>query len=284
LPGLKGKTALPTSDGQNEARNTARTQTLNGWWRDLRVCLMFLSRLPVRPHEDTPASLALSARAFGLAGAVLGGICALVLAIATAIGLNATLASLATIAAAILLTGALHEDGLADVADGFGGGATKERKLEIMRDSRIGAFGVLALVLTVAARIFALADIMAAASLTAAAMQVVAMAILSRAAMAVMMHQLPNARTDGRSSEAGRPDSYTIRQLAISSLVLALALLWLATGFWPMITVLICCCIAFAAMKRLSHNQIGGQTGDILGATQQVVEVVSLLTLAAILN
>ena len=275
---------MPNSDGHNEARGHQSAHSLGSWWHDLRICLVFLSRLPIGTDKGAPLSLARSVRAFGLAGAVLGVLSAVAVMLAASAGLNPTLSSLIAIAAATLLTGALHEDALADVADGFGSGTTKERKLEIMRDSRIGAFGVLALVLTVAARIFALASIIAATTITTTAMLVIAIAILSRAAMGTMMYQLPNARADGLSAEAGRPDRHAIRQLVISSLVIALALLWLAIGSWPMISVLIMSCLAFMAMKRLSHTQIGGQTGDVLGATQQAVEVVQLLTISAILN
>ena len=255
------------------------------WGTDLRECLIFLSRLPVsRSNGSHGPALAKAMRAFSLAGLVIGFVSALALGLALWVGFNPTIASLLACAVGTAVTGALHEDGLADVADGFGGGTTVERKLEIMRDSHIGAYGVLALVLGVAIKVFALAAVIAASAPIASMLIIVAVAVVSRCFMGVMMHALPNARTDGRSAAAGRPSRDTIQQLVLSGLVIAIPLMWLAAGFWSSIAALIFAAAAFAGMKTLAEKQIGGQTGDVLGATQQLTEITLLLVFAASLS
>ncbi len=254
------------------------------WAGDLRICLIFLTRLPLAWPDDRPMPvLAQAMRAFGLAGAVVGLVCAMVLAIGMWFGFSAVLASLVAVAAATLVSGALHEDGLADVADGFGGGAAPERKLEIMRDSRIGAYGVLALVFSVGLRVFALAGIVAATTTIQAICLIVAVAITSRAAMGWTMAVLPNARDDGRSAEAGRPGADAVRQLLISSIFAAVPLLWWGAGVWGCLVVLFMAGLAALSFKRVARKQIGGQTGDVLGASQQISELTQLATLVALL-
>src|ERR1700760_415860 len=130
-------------------------------WRDeFLAAFTFLTRLPLgSAHTDVPPpSLADASGAFPLVGLVIGAIGGIAYAIASALALPALAAALIAIAATALITGALHEDGLADTADGFGGGATREMKLEIMRDSRIGTFGVLALIFSIGLRAIAIAD------------------------------------------------------------------------------------------------------------------------------
>ena len=125
-------------------------------------------------------------------------------AIAAGIGLPDIVAAVLAVGAGALVTGALHEDGLADMADGFGGGNTPERKLAIMRDSRIGAYGVIVLVVVLAAKVGAISDL-GSTGLVAAAL--VAAAAASRAAMPAVMLWLEPARTDGLAVDAGRPPS-----------------------------------------------------------------------------
>src|SRR4051812_14340659 len=118
----------------------------SSWRDDLIVAATFLTRVPlhaiVQPH-DPRASLAQALRAFPLIGALIGLAAGLVYAAAGLLGLAPLAAALVAIGASIALTGALHEDGLADCADGFGGGRERDAKLAIMRDSRIGTYGVL---------------------------------------------------------------------------------------------------------------------------------------------
>lgn len=276
---------MPDTNGHSEAPDTGNPTDWAQWHRDLRECLIFLTRLPVSRLPDSNApSLAAAMRAFGLAGAVVGLASAVILGAALWCGLNSVIASLLAVATATIMTGALHEDGLADVADGFGGGATTASKLEIMRDSRIGAFGVLALIVAVAEKIFALASVIDNSTGLAPLLLVIAIAIQSRAFTGVLMHILPNARSDGRSADAGRPTRSTINQLVASSALISLPLVWWAAGLWAMTITVVISALALAGFARLCRRQIGGQTGDCLGAMQQIIEVVQLLTLAALLS
>ena len=133
---------------------------LAAWWVDFTTALAFLTRLPL-PEPDRPPDLARATRAMPLAGAVIGLGGAAVYGLTGALGLTPAIAGLLAVATTILLTGALHEDGLADSADGLFAGAEPARRLEIMRDSRTGAYGALALILSVGLRATALAAIAA---------------------------------------------------------------------------------------------------------------------------
>ncbi len=176
-----------------------------------RGCLRFYSRLPVPqlPGEPDPhrvPDFTALPRMLPLAGLILALPAALVLAAGWWIGLGPFLAATLAVAVMVLATGALHEDGLADVADGFGGGgATLERRLEIMRDSRIGAYGGAALVLALALRIGALATLLDRTGY-AAATALILVAALSRLAALAPMVLLPPARPGGLSASVGRPN------------------------------------------------------------------------------
>jgi adenosylcobinamide-GDP ribazoletransferase len=190
-------------------------------------------------------------------------------------GLPSDPAAALALAATVLVSGALHEDGLADTADGLGGGESREQKLEIMRDSRIGTYGACALILSMIARWSALATIAEPAE--------VAMALLvthaaARAALPAFMWLIPPARPDGLSAGAGQPPS----QSAI--IAVGLGILCLVIGFGPgkAIMGLILLSIGALIWGFIATRQIGGQTGDILGALEQAGEIVVLLMAAAL--
>jgi adenosylcobinamide-GDP ribazoletransferase len=171
-----------------------------------------------------------------------------------------------------MLTGGLHEDGLSDTADGLFGGWTRERRLEIMKDSRVGSFGVLALLLVTLARWSALAAILAHGHLWA----LVAVGAISRAPMAVLMSALPNARGGGLSHATGRP-SATVAHVGVA-VALAISLAFAGFAALPMALL---AALAALWLARLAQKRIGGQTGDILGAAQQLAEAAALAVLAA---
>ena len=154
---------------------------------ECKVALQFLTRLPAGAPARSAPPLAASAPMFPLIGALIGAAGGLVFALAAGLGLPPMLAALLAVAAQVLLTGGLHEDGLADIADGFGGGRTRADKLRILRDSRIGSFGAMALMLALLARIGALAAL-ASPALVAAAL--IAAGAASRAALPVIMVSL----------------------------------------------------------------------------------------------
>lgn len=240
---------------------------------DIFTALGLLSRLPVPPGDA--ARGAASAWAYPLAGLILGALAALVGVIAHASGLPSPLTALIVLGFLTISSGAMHEDGLADTADGLWGGWTRDRRLEIMKDSRIGTYGVIALVLSLAARWAALTLLFDMGGGTAAAALLVA-ASLSRATMPLLMARLPHAREGGLSHSVGPvPDRTAWLALAIAATA---ALLF--TG-WSAIPAIAWALVVALAMGFLARSMIGGQTGDILGATQQMAEIAILFSLVA---
>ena len=250
---------------------------------ELLIALRFFSRLPVpetaRERALGPAGLAHAAPLVPVAGALLGLAQAFVLLAAVALGLPASVAAPMAIAALVLLTGALHEDALADCADGFGGGTTRERKLEIMRDSRIGAYGACAITLSLYLRAAALGAI-AERGGGLAALTLVAAAALSRAACLVPLVLLPPARADGAGA-AARPAPGAVGTAAGLALLLAMATLAPAAGLGRALAACGLVALVTPAFCALARRQIGGQTGDVAGAMQQLAEIMVLLTIAA---
>ncbi|MGC2854575.1 adenosylcobinamide-GDP ribazoletransferase [Novispirillum sp. DQ9] len=237
---------------------------------DLHLAAVFLTRLPLPRLPADPPPLAGAMWAFPLVGAGVGLIGAGVLVAASALGLGPWVGALLALGVALWVTGGLHEDGLADVADGFGGGQTRDRKLEIMRDSRIGSYGVLALIVALGLKVAALAQ---ADALTAAA-ALVAAGALGRAAPPLAMLLAGPARTDGLGAGAGTgvPGAAAIAW----GLALALALgLAGRDGFLACGLAL----LATFAVVALARRAIGGYTGDVLGAAVLVAEVAVLVVL-----
>jgi adenosylcobinamide-GDP ribazoletransferase len=243
--------------------------------RDIRLSLVFFSRLPVPRHGLDGARLADAIWAAPVAGWAVALAGAAVFAVAEHVGLAAAPAALLAIAATMLVTGCLHEDGLSDTVDGFGGGRTRERTLEIMRDSRIGSYGAAALVLSILLRWTALAEL---ASPSAAFAALIAAHGASRAILPTFMRRLPRARTDGLSAGAGEVDRATAG-VALALGVLSLLFLGLA----PAILGAILLAGLFFAFRWLCMSKIGGQTGDTVGALQQLAEILVLLIASAAL-
>ena len=247
---------------------------MNDWLDDLRTAVAFLTRLPM-PHPEgaTPQYFVRAHRMFPLVGAAIGAAVGLLCLALRAIGLPDLAAAALALGASALLTGALHEDGLADVADGFGGGRDVAAKLEIMRDSRLGTYGALILLVSFCAKLSALAAIpdghVVHASIAAHA--------LARGVLPAMAVNLPYARTDGLARNAGQPDAAIAATAAVIALVIALLALSWANAFW---TALAATLSAFA-MAWLAKRQIGGQTGDVLGGAEQVAETAILVLLAS---
>jgi adenosylcobinamide-GDP ribazoletransferase len=241
--------------------------------RDVADALRFFTRLPVgAPAPGAALDMDRIAWAAPVAGAAVGLIGALVLALTAALGLPPLLrAGLAT-AALVALTGALHEDGLADVADGFGGGVTRAMKLEIMRDSRIGAYGATAVALALVLRVGALAAALDG-GFWLAAVSLTLVAALSRAAALTPLACLAPARADGAGAAAGRLDSTALAAAWGSALVIALALGLVSLGFIHALAASLMSGAAALGMVALSHRAIGGQTGDVAGAAQQCAEI-----------
>lgn len=252
---------------------------------DLASCLRFYSRLPVPrlPGEGDPHAVPdfrTVPRMLPLAGIVIALPTAATLLAAWALGLGPFLAATLAVTTGALVTGALHEDGLADVADGFGGGATRERRLEIMRDSRIGAYGGVALVLSLALRIGALATLLDRTGALAAIALLLAAALSRTAALAPMV-LLDPARPGGAGAAVGRPSRRTF--LVATGLGLGLAAITLVSGLpaGGVALMLGSTALAAGAVTALAHRRIGGQTGDVVGACQQAAEIAGLIGLLA---
>ena len=249
----------------------------DGWLADcasdLKASIAFLTRLPVAPTPPTAgADISRAAWAFPLAGVLVALIAAVVYAVAHKIGSPPWVAAALAVAATLAVTGCLHEDGLADTADGFGGGDTRERKLEIMRDSRIGAFGAVALALSILIRAAALAAALNGGFWNAAG-SLILVAALSRAGALMPLAALDPARVDGAGAAAGRLDPAAFAASCVAALVIVLIAGILATGFWRGLAAAAASAIGAAAMTALARRQIGGQTGDVAGAAQQWAEI-----------
>ena len=253
------------------------------WLADWRHSLIFLTRLPLGGETALPPPvLAAAMRAFPLAGLVIGAITGAVLVLASGLGAPAPVAALLAVGAGLGLTGALHEDGLADVADGFGGGATPDAKLEIMRDSRIGAYGVLALIVAVALKWTALAGL-AGQSLWAAFAVTVAAAAISRVAPAGILHLLTPARPDGVSAGAGRPGRGTVLQALALATFISAVVLGPVSVLLGLVLVPLAGLAGLYATASLARRHIGGQTGDVAGASQVISELAILVAAVMVL-
>lgn len=240
---------------------------------DLFAAFAVLTRLPL-PKQTAgkePAKMSRSVWAYPLVGGVIGGIGAAALMMLTWLGLNPLLAAGIVVAVQILFTGALHEDGLADVADGFGGGRGKAQKLEIMRDSRLGTYGAIALIFVLGLRWASVASL----PQTHAAAGLIVAGMLARFAIVIILSALPAARSDGFGRVVANPP------ILMAGIAAAFAIMITALLLPPVAAV-----AAFLVMVAVSgitvwlaRRNIAGYTGDVLGAGALVAEVSVLMAL-----
>jgi adenosylcobinamide-GDP ribazoletransferase len=244
---------------------------------DIRSSVLFSTRLPLgRPALIEAAAVARASWAWPLAGALVGVIGACVYWVTAMVGVPALAAAGIAVAATLLATGCLHEDGLADTADGFGGASTRERKLVIMSDSRIGAYGACALMMSLLLRVAAIASL---GDPLLVVPVLIAAHTAARASMPVLMLLVPAARSEGLSAQAGRPP---VSSVAVAVLLGAVALLaGLGVRHGLIAILLIAAAVVF--IWWLCLRQIGGQTGDVLGALEQISEILVLLVASALI-
>lgn len=242
---------------------------------DLAEAICLLSRLPVPVILDNPRH-ARAAWAYPIVGILIGGLAALIATIALWLNLPASLAAGLALFAGIISTGALHEDGFADCADGFWGGQTRAARLDIMHDSRIGTYGVLALAFSVLLRWGALSLLFAAGWVW---IPLLIAGVASRAAMVVLMGIVPFARRDGLGHTTGQPQVETV----LMAVTIGLASVLLLVGSWTLPLILMLALVPLTT-RALALSKIGGQTGDVLGATQQLSEITLSLTLCALIS
>lgn len=217
---------------------------------------------------------------FPVVGAVVGGMTGVALVLAHVARLPDLFSGLFALAIAAMITGAFHEDGLADVADGFGGGNTREERLEIMKDSRIGAFGTLTLIITLMGRASLLAALLVLAPL-GAILLVASAAAFSRALMVDLLWATRPARSNGLSVMAGQPSrNTTLLALAIGGLFAGVSGSVVLTPEAGVLA-LVAGGLALAMVRALAMRKIGGQTGDVCGAGQIMAETAMLAVYAA---
>ena len=248
-------------------------------WNDIRLCVGFYTMIPIGSGDEAKLGhreFAQAQWAAPLAGVLIGSIGAAIFALAQWGGLSDMMAAVLALSGTILTTGALHEDGLADVADGFGGGRTKQRKLEIMRDSCVGTYGVLALLCVFMLRCTALAGlydpVLAAKSLIAAH-------VASRALLPAFMRSMPAARASGLTAQVDKiPTRTIVIALLLGGIGLAVTLQWVAIYMIPLLAVW------FMILRRVALAHIGGHTGDVLGTLQQGAETLVLVAASLMLN
>ena len=237
------------------------------------IAASVLTRFPLAVEAVEPGAIAASGWAFPLVGGGIGALCAVAFFMAGLLGLPLSATALLTVASGLAATGALHEDGLADTADGFGGG-DRERKLAIMRDSAHGTYGVVALVLSIGLRAAAIAAIRDPVFVGLA---LIAAHAASRAALPPDNVSLA-AGPRRRARRRGRtPEPAAALTAPLLGGVIALATLGPSAGLVALL--LAGGAVALAAM--LARRQIGGYTGDVLGFFQQIGEIMMLLVAAA---
>lgn len=249
------------------------TQSLLRRVNEARLAVMFLTRLPVGQLPGEAPSIAEARWAFPVVGLAVGAIGWAVYASATAFGLAPLPSAFLALGAMALGTGGIHHDGLADFADGIGGGRDREHCLEIMRDSRVGSYGLLALIFATGLAASGLAGIAATDSLVA----FLAVGVASRLFMLATLDFLPPARPDGLGHLAAEGDY----RAWIPGLVILAVLGLLAGGkYFVLLLPMALVALVFAAIAR---RRIGGQTGDVLGAVQLGSEVAGWVTASVVL-
>jgi len=270
---VKRGPAIDTETRQRAARLAARAG------RDLAASLRFLSILPL-PASTQSAEPAFSdfAWAAPLAGALIGLLAAIALAIAARLGLPGSLVAVAAVAALVLVCGGLHEDGLADFADGLAAGRSRDERLAIMRDSHIGALGAIALTLALVTRVAAIAAL-AESGVGYAATALILVGAASRLGALVPLAALAPARDDGLGARAGRLATGVFLAAAAATVAIALVTGLASLGLPRALFAAALGVAATGGVAALAKRRLGGQTGDVAGAAQQVAEVAALIGL-----
>ncbi|MFM2399949.1 MAG: hypothetical protein RL341_2106 [Pseudomonadota bacterium] len=248
------------------------------------VALQFFTRVPLTQDltqwmDWNPDKLRASSRYFPLVGFALGLFAAMAFGLANVV-FGAWLAAIITLTLTALATGAFHEDGFTDYWDAMGGGTNREKALAIMKDSRIGAYGVLAIVLLTAAKIAALAEMRVDIALLA----LVAAHTVGRAASCAVLYALPYVREDDSAKSKPLAQSMTKNELMVALAIGAAPLLLTLISYRDLIAQVLLAALAVALvtwlMARHMQRRIGGFTGDALGAVEQSAEVAVLLAFA----
>jgi adenosylcobinamide-GDP ribazoletransferase len=249
--------------------------------------IRFFSRLPVPrlgPADDpaNPPPFARAIRMLPVAGMVIWAPASALVALSSFTELSSLAVAALAVILTTVLTGAFHEDGLADIADGFGGGFTVERRLEIMKDSRIGAFGGIALAAQFVLRTVLIADLIDGTSEVEAALALLGVAALARPASLVLMRALAPARPDGLARAAGQPEKPALTiALALAALVFVAATAP-TSGLLASLAAPALAIAALAVFAAQAKAKVGGYTGDVIGAGTLIAEMALLVGLTAV--
>jgi adenosylcobinamide-GDP ribazoletransferase len=244
---------------------------------DLMRSIAFLSRIqvPGRYFEGHDGGLSRTVRAFPVAGFVIILPAALLGAALAALEVDALVSAVLVVGVMTASTGALHEDGLADTADGLGAGHDAPRALQIMKDSRTGVYGVAALALALMLRVATLAALMTALTPAAFIATMAAAAAISRAAMVWHWHRLPDARGDGVAARMGRPETRAMSLALAAAGLLSLPTL-VTAGPAPWLLAVALASLVTVVFSWRTRARLGGCTGDTIGACQQMSELAFL--------
>jgi adenosylcobinamide-GDP ribazoletransferase len=254
--------------------------------RELHIFLtavMFYTRIPCPQWVDhDPAFISLSTRYFPLIGWIVGGVYAGVIVLCSFL-FSPLICILLGLVSSILLTGAFHEDGFADVCDGFGGGWTKEKILLIMKDSRVGTYGVVGVILIFALKISSTVELLNIVGSVPFVLLIVSAHSISRMMAVTIIYSQPYAREDQDSKAKPVATGISFSNLLIAILFGLLPFICFITQTnWFFILALVPTVLVTLYLARYFKKWIGGYTGDCLGATQQVTELIFLLSILAI--
>ncbi|MEO1066138.1 MAG: adenosylcobinamide-GDP ribazoletransferase [Pseudomonadota bacterium] len=253
--------------------------------RDIALCFQFLSRIPLPEalvSHDKP-DFTHASWAFPVAGALIAVPALATVLIGYLLALPISMITALAIVVLVFTTGGLHEDGVADVADGFGGGHTKDRKLDIMKDSRVGAYGVIALALIFGLR-FTGWSFIAYESLFLFSAGLIASQLMSRTAQVHLWHGLPSAREGGLAQSVGQPSASARNLAAVIGVFTTIALILSFVDMIRLVAALLFVGFVTWAFMIICRRQIGGHTGDTIGAVQIIAEIafiIGLLTFSA---
>ncbi|MGG5260323.1 adenosylcobinamide-GDP ribazoletransferase [Phycicoccus avicenniae] len=247
-------------------------------WDVIRLAVQFLTRVPVGRPAWSEAAQAATIRWFACVGLLIGGVGAGVLWLASLV-LPPLVSAAASTGAVLLLTGAFHEDGLADAADGLGGGSTRQRTLEIMRDSRIGTYGAVALVLVLLTKVLTLGSMTAGA----AAVALVAGHTMSRASVVLAVETSRYLRDHGTGKPVAQGAGGLGVTLNLACAAAGLVVLGAVAGWDAALVGSAGATVGHLGMRCLYERRLGGYTGDCLGAVQQCSELGVLLGVLACL-
>lgn len=250
---------------------------------DIKMGISFYSRIPINSENNISPILSNISPALPFVSLIIGIVPALLLFLALIAGLPPHFAAALAIGVWVLITGAMAEDGLADSFDALFGGHSKAKRLEIFKDSRLGTYGVIALVLYIALKIFALGEIAIISPFASASLWLGA-SILARSFALYLVLKLPPARNSGASASVGRLTNITFFIGVAFAIILGIIFIAPFVGIVGLILALILIVIFVLFWTWLCNKLLGGQTGDLIGALQALLEIVAVSAFIIAIN